>query len=294
MGIMNIRKIKVPKTLRVLSKRKSGLFGLIVLVTFIFMATIGVEIIPQEALRRNPENALLPPSLEHPLGTDYAGRDILAQIVHGSRSVLIISFLGALFTVLLGSLIGLSSGYMGGTVDKILMAISDAFLTLPGTVLFIVLAAILRRVDIITFSLLLSITGWAGLARAIRSQVLVIKEREFIEASKILGLSKLHIIFNEIMPNMLPYIGVAFSFSVLNCLYMTVGLFFLGLTCEGVGVTNWGMMMNNALARGVFLLNPMGLLYLFTPITFIILLILSIILIAGTRELFNPSLREEE
>lgn len=292
---MNVKKrVKVPKTLIILSRRKSGLFGLVVLILFVFMATVGIELIPREALRRDPTKALLPPSLEHPLGTDYAGRDIFAQIVHGSRSVLAISFLAAFFTVLIGSFIGLTSGYTGGTIDKIFMAVTDIFLTLPGTVLFIVLAAILRRVDIITFAFLLSITGWAGLARSIRSQVLTIKERAFIEAANVLGLSKLHTIFSEIMPNMLPYIGVSFSFSALNCLYQTVGLFFLGLTCEGVGVTNWGMMMNNALARGVFLLNPMGMVYLFTPIVFITLFILSMILISGIKELFNPSLREEE
>lgn len=289
-----IIKVRTPKLLITLAKRKSSLFGLVILVSFFLMATLGVEAIPQESLKRNPAKSLLPPSLEHPLGTDYAGRDIFAQIVHGSRSVLVISFLGAFFIVLISSIIGLISGYTGGIIDKIFMMITDIFLTLPGTVLFIVLAAILRRVDVITFAFLLSVTGWAGLARSIRSQVLTIKERAFVEAASVLGLSKLHIAFNEIMPNMLPYIGVSFSFSVLNCLYQTVGLFFLGLTCEGVGVTNWGMMMNNALARGVFLLNPIGMIYLFTPIAFITLFILSIVLIAGTREIFNPSLREEE
>lgn len=288
-------KNKVPKPLRILIRRKAGIFSLTVLAIFIIMATIGAEMIPKEALYRNPSIASLPPSFEHPLGTDWSGRDIFALIVHGSRSVMFISFLGASFTILIGSIIGITAGYIGGNVDKILGVITDIALTLPGLVLFIVLASFFRRTDTVTFSFLLSITAWGGLARALRSQTLSLKQQEFVEAARALGLSAFHIIFREIMPNLLPYIGTNFLFAVIYCIYMSVGLFYLGLTTPDIGVTNWGMMLNQAISQGIVMIkNPMHMIFLLAPITAIILLTVSLVLLAGIKELFNPRLSEEE
>jgi len=171
----------------------------------------------------------------------------------------------------------------------------DVALTLPGVVLFIVLASFFRRTDTLTFSFLLSITAWGGLARALRSQTLSLKQQEFVEAARALGLSAFHIIFREIMPNLLPYIGTNFLFAVIYCIYTTVGLFYLGLTTPDIGVTNWGMMLNQAISQGIIMIrNPMHILFLLAPITAIILLTVSLVLLAGIKEIFNPRLSEEE
>jgi len=277
--------------LRIIKKRKSSLVGFIIVVAFTLMATIGPIVVPFDRTP-NVSKRFLPPSFEHPLGTDYAGRDIFAQIVHGSRDVLTVAFLTALFTVIIALTVGIFSGYVGGKIDAALMGVTNIFMIIPRFPLLVIIAASIPRVlSPVEVAIIISIVGWAGLARAIRSQVLAIKETPFIEAAKCLGLSRFHIVFREIMPNLMPYIAMNLVLSIIGAIYAQVGLFFIGAL--PFTTVNWGIMINIAISQGA-LISPKLWIYLLSPIVCIILLETGFILfLHALEEIFNPRIREE-
>ncbi|MEM4212873.1 MAG: ABC transporter permease [Thermoplasmatales archaeon] len=283
------------KTLRLITQNKKGAFGLATLTFYVIMAVFGPLMVSKSSVVFDLTKRYLPPSLEHPLGTDMFGRDNLAIIILGSPNILMIAFIGAFFTVGIGVLIGITAGFLEGAVDDTLMFAADILLTIPIYPLLIVLSAIIRRtLDPLTLGLLMGSTGWAGLSRAVRSQVLSLKEREFIEAAKILGLSRWHIIFREIMPNLAPYIAVSTIYSALGCMGASVGLFMIGLA--PFDPYNWGYQINRALSVGLttLLATRWGILSLITPTIFIILFTAALVFLVNSLEIvFNPRLRED-
>ena len=127
------------------------------------------------------------------------------------------------------------------------MGITDVLMTIPGLPLLIVLATLIRTDDPIVIGAILSVTAWTGLARSIRSSVLAIKSSEFIEAARALGLPTWHIVFREIMPNLMSFIAVNFIFATIGAIYASVGLYFLGIL--PFTLFNWGIMLNMAYAQ---------------------------------------------
>ncbi len=280
--------------LRIIKSDKAALTGFLIIVGYILVAFIGPFFIELD-LSPTPER-LCPPSWKHPLGTDPFGRDILAQLVHGAREMLIVGFLAGAITVAIGAAIGMLSGYVGGKLDMVLMSITDIVLTIPGFPLLMVIAAFLigsgvKELAPPIAAVLLSITAWAGLARAIRSQVLAIKEEPFIEAAKTLGLSKFHIIFGEILPNLMPYIAMNFMLSSVGAIYAYVGIMALGLVAYKPG--NWGVMLHMAMSY-VGTVTGVGSWCVLAPAMAIVLLQIGLVLFSnGVDKLFNPRLREE-
>jgi peptide/nickel transport system permease protein len=283
------------QTLRIIAKSKRSVVGIGIMVFFLLMATVGVEITPLDLNYFNLKEAYEPPSLKHILGTDHFGRDVWAMIIHGSRDVLLIGGLAGVLITAVGVLIGISSGLTGGRVDMGVMSIVDIILTIPSFPLLIVLAAVIRQAtDPLLMAGILSVTAWAQTARAMRSQVLSIKEREFIEASRCLGLPKRYIVIHELIPNLMPYIIVSFIFATIGAIYAQVGLFTLGLA--PYRAVNWGMMLNMAMAHAGF----GGAVYairhgtILAPVLFIVLVQVGLIsLTAAAEEIFNPRLRED-
>ncbi|WFO75159.1 ABC transporter permease [Desulfurococcaceae archaeon MEX13E-LK6-19] len=282
---------------KVLIKNKKAFVGFLILMFYIFMATIGPYITPYPRsftcpIYLKPTLLKWPPSLEHPLGCDYFGKDIWAQIVWGAPIVLKIAFIAGLITTLVGITIGMIAGFKGGIVDSILMSLTDIVMTIPGLPLLIVLASVIRASDPWVIGLMLSVTAWAGLARSIRSQVLSIKEREFIEAAKALGLSTGHIVFKEIMPNLMSYIAINFIFATTGAIYASVGLYFLGVL--PFTSFNWGIMLNMAYAQAGALHSINTIHYILAPILAVIGLQVGLILFSyAVDEMFNPRLRTE-
>ena len=172
------------------------------------------------------------------------------------------------------------------------MGLTNILMIIPRFPLLVIIAASIPRVlNPIEVAGIISIVGWAGLARAIRSQVLAIKETPFIEAAKCLGLSRFHIVFREIMPNLMPYIAMNLVLSIIGAIYAQVGLFFLGVL--PLTTVNWGMMINIAISQGA-LISPKLWTYLLSPIVCIILLETGFILfLHALEEIFNPRIREE-
>jgi peptide/nickel transport system permease protein len=212
-----------------------GLIGLGILIFFILIAIFAPYIAPYQIslTNINPSEALKPPSWEHPLGTDELGRDMLSLLIYGSRASLIVGFLATVIIIVVGTFLGLLSGYVGGLIDDIIMWITNALYVLPFLVLCIVLAAVLGP-SIWNIITVLGVLGWTGTALLVRSQTLSVKEEQYVEAAKVMGAGRLHIIFKHILPNVMPLVLVQAAFNIAGAILTEAGLSFLGL-----GDPNW-------------------------------------------------------
>ncbi|MEO3867723.1 ABC transporter permease [Nonomuraea sp. B12E4] len=276
---------------RVMKRKPSRMVGVLLVLGFAFMGVFGPMFYPAQ-LPLDPNLITSPPSAQHWLGTDDQGRDVIALVVTGSRYVLLAALVTALITVVVGTAIGLFSGFRRGRSDTVLMRLTDMMLTLPGLPLLLVLSTVWKFGSAIQMGLVLGLLGWGGVARAVRSQTLSLRERGFIEAARGLGLSTTHIVGKELLPSMAPYIAMNMLIAVTGGVYAQVGLFFLGvLPYES---NNWGQMLNTAVFRSGALTVPEGLGFLIGPLLAILLLTLAIVLVVDAMdEIFNPRLREE-
>lgn len=288
-----VARVRIPRNrgvaLRILRRNPSSIVGMIILSFYVVFAVIGPPLFPN-AIFGNATDVYQGPSAQHLLGTDYAGRDILHLILAGTRPVMEVAATAALLTIILGCAVGLVAGFFRGGVDGVLMRITDLFLTVPGFPLLVLIAALTTLTNPILIAVVLSLTGWGGLARAVRSQVLSFREREYIEAARSLRLSSRHIILREIMPNIMPYIAMNLMLGVSGAIYAEVGLFFLGVL--PYQPTNWGVMLNLAYTQGGAIYSSRSILYLLSPIFAILLLQLGVVLVLRfLDEVFNPRLR---
>lgn len=274
---------------KIIQHNKRAFFGFIMLVIFLLTALFGPLLVK---LDMTPDymNRFLPPSLKHFLGTDYAGRDILALLIHGSRDIMLIAFSTGFFGILLAIFIGISAGLIGGAYDAVVMRIIDVFLTVPNFPIMAIFAALFRIQDPITFGLVLAAWSWPGLARSIRSQILTLRKKEFVEAARVMAMSNIHIMFRELLPNMMPYITINFINIAKGAITASVGIMLLGLV--PLRVENWGMMLNMAAFQSGAIYVPRALSYLLSPMLAIVLFQYSLINFAsGVDELFDPRLR---
>lgn len=271
---------------------RKAMTGFVILMFFILMATIGPRVLKLDLTIRFSERYQMP-SWKHILGTDFAGRDTFVQLVYGSQEVLSVGILTATFTILIGFFIGALSGLIGKWVDSIIMFITNLFLTIPQFPILIVISTLIKVSNPLVFSLILSLFSWGGLARAIRSQILSLKHSEFIVACRIMNLSTMHIIFKEIMPNIISYIAVNFIFIIQSAVNASVGLMMLGLA--PYSPTNWGMMISLAVQNTGGIFNPRAYIYLLSPIVCLALFQLGCIFLAnGLDEAFNPRIKSQK
>ncbi|MDS0524808.1 ABC transporter permease [Clostridium sp. SHJSY1] len=275
---------------QVIWKNKMSRVGFIILVFFLLLSILGPIIVKNPT--SNYLDRLLAPSADHLLGTDYAGRDILAQFIVGSRSVLLVAFYAAFFSIVIACAMGITSGLIGGKTDEVLMMITNIVLTMPSFPVTMVLSMIINVNNSILFGLVLSLWSWAGLAKAIRSQVLVIRNKDFIESSKIMGISNFNIIVKDIIPNITSFIAINFIAIMKVAIITSVGLMVLGLVpFEG---SHWGMMIQMAMSQSAVAYGGVGpIVYFLTPITGIVLFQVGCYLFAnGLDEAMNPRLRK--
>ncbi|MFH1726197.1 MAG: ABC transporter permease [Elusimicrobiota bacterium] len=273
----------------ILRGNKQALAGFIILCGFFLMAAAGPHIVELDTTT-NYEGRFQLPSLEHWLGTDYSGRDTFQQIVHGSRDVMLIAFSTAVFGVLLAVLVGISAGLIGGKTDFLLMRVVEVFLTVPTFPIMAIFASLLKIRDPVSFGLVLAIWSWPPLARAIRAQVLSLKQAEFIEVCRCLGMSTSHIMFKELLPNIVPFITINFIHIAKGAITASVGIMLLGLV--PLSLTNWGMMLNLAAFSTGSIFVPNALPYLLSPMLAIVLFQYSLICFGSAVEnLFDPRLR---
>jgi peptide/nickel transport system permease protein len=275
---------------RILVRTPGRAVGLAIIASFALLAIAGPYLYPAN-LPIDPGAIYAPPSLAHPLGTDFEGADVLALIVTGARYVLLSAIIAAALIVTLGTAVGITAGYYRGPRDTALMRITDFILTIPHFPLLIVLATVWDFGSAYAMGLVLGIVGWGAVARAVRSQTLSLRERGFLEAARGLGLPGRHVIGRELLPNVAPFVAMSLLLSVTGAIYAETGLFFLGVL--PFTTNNWGAMLNTAVFDAGALTSPQALTYLLAPLVCILLLTLGIVLVLGAvDEWFNPRLRE--
>ncbi|HEX9118355.1 MAG TPA: ABC transporter permease [Anaerolineae bacterium] len=276
------------KTLKLLSRNKMGLFGLILVLLIVAVSIFGPLLWPAET-SANVSEINQGISARHWLGTDFQGQDNLIKIVNGGKDIVIIAFLTGMLSMAIAVIVGSFSAFAGGTVDSLLMEMVNIWLTIPKFPLLAVLATVLRLNNIVTLSVLMAVLDWPGLARQVRSQVLSLKQRDYIEAASMLDLGTPHIIFRELLPNMMSFIAISTIFEMTHAIYQQTGLVFLGIV--PYSGANWGVMIQAAQARGV-LFNPKAAWSILAPIGAIILFQLALVSFARSLdEVFNPRLR---
>ena len=275
-------------SLRLLTYNKVGFVGFLFVISIVLLSYVGAEFIPLDT-KTKIDQIYQPPSAEHWLGTDHQGRDIFSQIVHGGKDVIYVGLVAALLSTFIAVTFGALSGFAGGWVDSVIMMITDIFLTVPRLPLLIVLAAFVSFNNLTYLGLLLGVLGWPALLRAVRAQTLSLKERDFIEAARALDLGTWHIVFREMVPNMMTYIIISFTLGMTFAIYTQVGLVFLGLV--PISTSNWGVMINLAWVRGAIFFKD-SVWYIMAPVAAIALFQLAMITMTRSLEMvFNPRLR---
>jgi peptide/nickel transport system permease protein len=273
---------------RILRNDKGALVGGFIVLFYCLLAIFG-PIRVHVSNDQDANNAYLPPSWNHPLGTDALGQGVLSQIIVGARPIMIVGVLAAIITIFVGVLLGLLSGYAGGLTDSVIMRITDVFLTVPGLPLIIVLAAVIHTTNPFVLACVLSITAWAGLARAIRSQALSLRSSDFVEAARLQGVSIGNMVGRQLLPNVGPYVAIHFLLAITGAIYAEVGLFLLGVA--PISGTNWGIMINLAMSQGALYTTDSAF-YLFSPMAAIVILQVAFVFFSRALDsVFNPRLR---
>jgi len=272
-------------------KSGRGVFGLATVVTMVLMATVGPSLIPLDT-EIKPSMRWCLPSLEHPLGCDYMGRDLLSMVVHGSREVFLIPFIATLIGILSGMSIGLLAGYVGGKARRALTAVTDIWLTIPSFPVIFILAYVLPKSPL-TIALLLSLFSWPGLARALAAEVSSLKARDFVEACINLRLGKMYILFREIGPHLVPFVAYNFAAVFVGNMTSLIGIVLLGVA--PLNPTNWGYLLNQMIFTYRGLLIPNGSIIIFVLVSVFVVIKLGVVFFAqALEEVFNPRLRVYE
>ena len=273
-----------------------GKTGVTLLIIFMLMA-ISSFVIPLIDPMYDPMTGIDPliktstgPSMQHFLGTDNVGRDLFAQLMEGAKVAFIVGLSSAFISIVLGTVIGMISGYAGGMTDIILMRTADIIMIMPSLVILLILASLFGQFNIWIIVFIIAIMRWPAVSRIIRSQTLSLKSRPFIEASKVAGASNLRIIFKHIMPNVLPLAFLYMTFRVTSAILVEAALSFLGF--GDPSQVSWGMMLQWVWKSGHMFQAPY---WMIPPGLCISLLTLSFYMLGRAMdEVLDPRLRKEE
>ena len=288
-------------TLRQFLRHKMAVFGMIMMAGIVLSVVLVDWFMPYDPETPDLANMLAPPSLQHPLGTDELGRDLLTRTLYGGRVSLVVGVFAMLVAVTIGTIVGALAGYFGGLIDNILMRFTDFALAFPRIFILILFAIIFMRppfsdnpVIVVIFGALykmpvarvvfvIGILAWMDVARLVRGSFLEIRNQEYVESARVLGAGTFRIMFRHILPNALGPIIVAASLGVADAIISESGLSFLGLGIQPPTAT-WGVMLKNALDQ-IFAAPWTAI----VPGFMIFLTVLSINYIGdGMRDAFDP------
>lgn len=275
--------------------RESGKFRLGILITLllILLAILHEPLVQWRIGDLDPMavgsfGIFLDPNGEHWLGTDRFGRDVVSLVLIALPVSLTVAFLAGAISTALGVIVGFVAGYKGGRVDSVLRTITDIFIVIPTLPLIIILAANTRNLGSVRLALVLSVFSWPVAARVIRTQVMSLRERPYVELSRMTNLTDREIIFGDILPNMAPYVAIGFAQASVGSAFALVGLTVLGLGPSSQ--MDLGRLISEALGYGVISLGKE--LIFAVPVLLLILLFLGLALISqGMEEFFNPRLK---
>lgn len=224
--------------------------GAVILGALAVVAVAAPWLAPHDPLAINLTDALLPPSFQYLLGTDQLGRDVLSRLIFGARISLVVGFIAVGIAVTVGTLVGAAAGYFGGWVEAILMRLVDTLLAIPTIFLLLaVIAMIGPSIEIVM--VVIGLTGWMGVARLVRAEVLSLKEREFVLAARVLGASTLRVLFVHVLPNAIGPVLVSATLGVGGAILTESVLSYLGLGVQPP-TPSWGNILNEGrIALGV-------------------------------------------
>jgi peptide/nickel transport system permease protein len=269
-----------------ISKDKRAMIGLS-FITFLFLVALLADVIAPYGMReQNLQNVLQSPSWEHWLGTDDLGRDVLSRIIFGTRTSLVIGVSSVAIALAIGGVLGLISGYFKGIIDIIIMRFSDVLLSIPSILLAIAIVASFGS-GMFNMIVAIAIGNIAIFARIIRSSVMTLTERQFIEASHALGSSHFRILSKHILPNVLSPIIVQSSLGIAFAILSAAGLGFIGLGIEA-SVAEWGLMLSS----GRTYIRTQTYLTIFPGIAIMTSILAFNMLGDGIRDAFDPKMRE--
>ena len=227
---------------RMARENKTAVLSLIVIVLMTLAAVFAPQLTPYTEKQMDLMNRLAPPSAKHLLGTDEGGRDVLTRLLYGARVSLLIGVVPALLSLLLGAVLGVLAGYKGGLTDAVIMRIADVTLAFPSMLLAMVIMYSLGG-GIMNVFLTLTLVNWANVARVVRAHTLRLKNSEFAEASRSIGVPGRRIMQRHILPNCLPSLLVLFTLNIPASILTESSLSFLGLGIQPPNAS-WGLMIN--------------------------------------------------
>jgi peptide/nickel transport system permease protein len=270
-------------------QQRMGMVGLVMLVVTIFVSIFAPWIAPydpKEVVRVTIDDIYASPSPTHLLGTDDAGKDVLSNLIFGSRVSLTVGFFAALISLVIGGGVGIIAGFYGGQVENILMRFTDILLVIPDLPLMVVLIA-LTKPSLLNIIIVLGILGWTSTARVVRSQTLSVKERKFVQRARAIGAGNFYIVRRHIFPLVFPLMVVNAVLVISAAIYNESVLGFFGL---GDPTTlSWGQMLNFAFTRGGMSAGAWW--SLLPPGLAIVWVVLGLTLLGnGLERVFNPRL----
>jgi oligopeptide transport system permease protein len=296
-----------------LRRNKAAMLGLLIIVFFLILALFAPLIAPHNPLTINGGQGFLPPAwVKHSstgkagdprflLGTDTLGRDVLSRVIYGARVSMVVGFLPTIVILGVGMLVGLISGYAGGRVDNLLMRFTDIMYGYPDLLFFIIVMVSLRETWIGTvlnglflLFMALAIINWVGVARIVRGQVLSLKEKEFVEAARAIGVKDSRIMFRHILPNSLGPVIVVAAFTVPNLIITEAILGYLGLGLRpatdpnAIFITSWGVL----LLDGQTAINAQPWILLAPAICVALIVLAFTFLGDGLRDALDPRMRK--
>lgn len=262
-------------------------FGASIVLFFIIVAIFAPFIATYDPAVTNMQAIFLPPNATHYFGTDDIGRDVFSRVVYGTRISLFVGFIAVGISLIIGIILGLASGYYGGGVDSIIMRFTDIMLSFPTFFLILAVIAFLKP-SLVNVMVVIGLTGWMGVARLVRAEVMSVKNREYITAAKLQGLSHKKIMFKHILPNVLSPIFVTATLSIAGAILLESSLSFLGLGVQPP-TPSWGNILTdgqNNIINAWWLSFFPGLAIVFTALGYNLLG-------EGLRDLLDPKNKKE-
>jgi len=274
----------------VLGRSRLLVAGIILVALVSLFGLVGRLFVPEDMSEVGAGRPAKPPSAEHLLGTDQQGRDVFADLIYGTPTSLEIGLIAGVIGVTVGALMGLVAGYAGGTVDEVIRVITDILLTIPSLMILIIVASMLGSVSVESMALIIAALAWMWPARAVRAQVLTIRERMYVQVAKFNGTSNVNIIVGELLPNLLPYLAANLVGAISGAILASVGLSTLGLgpmTRPSLGLTFYWAITYGALLRQMWW-------WFLPPIVIIVILFLGLFLMSqGLDQIANPRLQSK-
>ncbi|MBN1138622.1 MAG: ABC transporter permease [Anaerolineae bacterium] len=277
------------QALRQFFRKPMGAVGAVMLLAVVLVAVFAPWLAPYDPkahIQVEPQDILAPPDAEHLLGRDDAGKDVLSQLIYGARISLLVGFTASFMSMFIGTVVGLVAGYYGGRIGNTLMRFVDFLMVIPDLPLMLVIIAVMGR-GLLNIILVIGLLGWTYTARLVRSQVLTVKERQFVLRARAVGASSGRIILRHIFPQVLPLIIAEAVLDISVAILAESSLAFLGL--GDPTLISWGSMLNFAFERAV---TAQAWWFLLPPGFAIVWISLSLILIGNTLDqIVNPRLR---